>query len=621
MAKRDHFKYGLILGIIVCCCSAALTALDNVASVQSTETTGNDPIKSWPHLQQSHPHVDAKRAVSGQEDHGSQPVLTTVSSTISAAAVAAEATPSPFPTAAPMTIGSNLLNNNNPIFQTISSLSSAFQEAESRAIYISSLLATSIIGLHESIDSLTSSASSALASVQASASSAIASAEKSASDAVVSAERSASSSVSSMSEMLDQGELVTVTVTATVVSVTTDLVGSTITVDPSSTMVGAPPYTGIHFTVLLVNMCQAPNDPQASNDSDIEAVQGAALSVNRAAIAVVVAIIGSSVLSLAGFYLFVRYRKRKQKQKEEEQNVSDALDRAIVNYIVKDQASPTTITSNKDGGGEPSSPTSGQPEPPIHLETIQEAETPPPISGGGAIGIQAPRPPPVRRPSQAYRPAAQQQTPQTPQFGALSDDISPRKIGQALSKDYSPIPSVPGSAGTLLPSPGPPPTIPLPTPPATKDIRRNISIRYAPSEGRQDSVYGDILARPLTNTSVMSGATSAAGGYPLGHARTVSSTVAGSGNNIMVGRMGSGASARSRGHARGPSSASNLSVRGRRRAASTGSVRSTMGVGMGMGQQQQQDQQQLLPPQEEEEEEGRDGRRDSNWPLPKNGFL
>ncbi|KAH7631134.1 hypothetical protein B0T09DRAFT_130669 [Sordaria sp. MPI-SDFR-AT-0083] len=563
MRKRDRLKYGLILGIIVCC-STALSALDNVASAESAET--DNLVKPWPHY---HPPVGARSPVNSQQDHRSQPVLTTVTSTISAA-VAAKATPSPFPTTAPTAMGSPQLNN--PIFATISSLSSALEEAESNAIYISSLLAISIIGLQESIDQLTSSAFSALASVQASASSAVASAEASASNAVISAERSASSRVSSMSssmsEMLDQGDVVTVTVTATVVSVTTDLVGSTVTVtaDPSSTDSSST---------------MAPNDSQAQNENDIKAVQGAALSVNRAAIAVVVAIIGSSLLSLAGFYLFVRYRKRKQKKKEEEQNVSDALDRAIVSYIVKDQTSPTS------NDGDPSSPT-GPPET-IHLETIEEVNTPPPDMG--------PLPPPVRRPSQAYRPS---QTPQTPQFEPPAG-ISPRQIGQAVSKDYS---------IDTLPSPGPPPTIPLPTPPATKDIRRNISIRHAPES--RDSVYGDILARPLTtvttNSSVMSGVN--ASGYPLGHARTVSSTVAGSVG--VVGRMASNASASTRGrHTRGPSTS-------RRRAASAGSVRSQ---GQSMGDQQQQRQQQQQKQQQQQQPERRDDRRDLNWPLPKNGFV
>ncbi|KAK3954265.1 hypothetical protein QBC32DRAFT_312155 [Pseudoneurospora amorphoporcata] len=561
MRKRDHLKYGLIRGIIVCC-SAALTALDNVASAESVET--DSPVRPWPH---HHPPIGARRPVNSHEDHGSPPVLTTVTSTISAA-VAAEATPSPIPTTATTNIG--IYQRNNPIFATISSLSGALEEAESNAIYISSLMATSIIGLQESIDYLTSSASSALASVQASASSAIASAEESASNAMIAAERSASSKVSSMSssmgDMLDQGDLVTVTVTETVVSFTTELIESTITftADPSSTDSSST---------------MAPNDSEAQNENDIKAVQGAALSVNRAAIAVVVAIIGSSVLSLAGFYLFVRYRKRKQKQKEEEQNVSDALDRAIVSYIVKDQASPTT----KDG--DPSSPT-GPPEP-IHLETIEEVNTPPPDQG--------PLPPPVLRPSQAYRPL---QTPQTPQFEPPAG-ISPRRIGQAVSKDYS---------IDTLPSPGPPPTIPLPTPPATKDMRRNISIRCAPES--RDSVYGDILARPLTSvttdTSVMSGAS---GGFPLGHARAVSSTVAGSIG--VVGRMASSASTSARGrHARRPL----ISSRGR--VASTGSVRPQ---GQGMG-----DQQQLLQPQQQQQQqqpERRDERRNSNWPLPKSGLV
>ncbi|KAK3486063.1 uncharacterized protein B0T23DRAFT_244996 [Neurospora hispaniola] len=549
MRNRDHLIYGLILGIIVCC-SAALTTLDYVASAESAET-GQNPFSSWPH---HHPPVVARHPVSGHEDLGSQPVFTTVTSAISVA-VAAEATHSPFPTTAPTAVGPCRCNNS--LLATISSLSGALEEANSNAIYFSSLLATSIIGLQESIDRLTSSASSALASVQASASIAIASTEESASNAVIAAERSAASTVSSMSEKLGQG---TVTVTATVVSVTTDLVGPTITADPNSTM--------------------APNNPQALNSPDIKAVQGAASSVNRAAIAVVVAIIGSSVLSLAGFYLFVRYRKRKQKQKEEDQNVSDALDRAIVSYIVNDQASPTK-------SGDPFSPTG--PPGPIHLETIQEAHTPSPTQG--------PQPPPVRRPSQAYLPSP---TPWTPQFEP-SADMSQGKMGQAVGRKYS------TSSDIFLPSPGPPPTIPLPTPPTTQDIRRNISTRYAPECSK--SVYGDILARPLetvpTNTSVMSG--TSGGGHPLGHSRTASATSAR--NNSIDERMASNASASARGkHARGPSTTTS-----RRRAASTGSVRSQ---GQGMGDQQQWLQkQQLLQPGR------RDDSRDPSWPLPKNGLI
>lgn len=83
----------------------------------------------------------------------------------------------------------------------------------------------------------------------------------------------------------------------------------------------------------------------------------------------------------------------------------------------------------------------------------------------------------------------------------------------------------------------------------------------------------------------------------------------------MVGRMGSGASTRQRGHVRGPSTTSNFSGTGRRRAASTEIVRSTVGMGQSTGIGKQ-DQQQLLP-----QPERRDERRDSNWPLPKNGFV
>jgi hypothetical protein len=83
---------------------------------------------------------------------------------------------------------------------------------------------------------------------------------------------------------------------------------------------------------------------QADADSRVTAAQGAAVSVSQAAIAVVAAIIGSSLISLVGFYLFVRYRRSKQRELEAtEREANAALDRAVVSFIDKsDLASPVT---------------------------------------------------------------------------------------------------------------------------------------------------------------------------------------------------------------------------------------------------------------------------------------
>ncbi|KAH8885940.1 hypothetical protein GQ53DRAFT_750810 [Thozetella sp. PMI_491] len=78
---------------------------------------------------------------------------------------------------------------------------------------------------------------------------------------------------------------------------------------------------------------------RAQADTQVQQAQGSAVSVTQAAIAVVGAIIVSALLTLAGFYLFIRYRKTKLKEQEEEnfahEQANAALDRAVLSYMGK----------------------------------------------------------------------------------------------------------------------------------------------------------------------------------------------------------------------------------------------------------------------------------------------
>jgi hypothetical protein len=58
-------------------------------------------------------------------------------------------------------------------------------------------------------------------------------------------------------------------------------------------------------------------------------------------VAIVISGVGSSLLTLVFFWMFIRFRKaRKCKQELDVKEVNEALDRAIVSYIIKENPSP-----------------------------------------------------------------------------------------------------------------------------------------------------------------------------------------------------------------------------------------------------------------------------------------
>ena len=185
------------------------------------------------------------------------------------------------------------------------------------------------------------------------------------------------------------------------------------------------------------------------------------MSISQAIVAVVAAVIGSSLLSLLGFYAFLRYRKAKRKREEEEQNVNDALDRAIVSYIVKEHPGSANATG---------SPGQGQQMHQQMQERLQDSEPPSPPRSESQPG-PGPEPEPSIGPSPAPAPSTGTR----------------QEIGYALTRDQSlrtpRTPKTPSRLHTIVETPTP------------GNVRRQVSIRSP--ESTQHSVYGDILARPL----------------------------------------------------------------------------------------------------------------------------
>lgn len=202
------------------------------------------------------------------------------------------------------------------------------------------------------------------------------------------------------------------------------------------------------------------------------------MSVAVVAGAVVASIVGSTLLSVLGFYVFVLRRRTKQqereekkKQEEEEQaekkrqedevHVNAALDRAIVSYIAKE--SPSSISADQ--------------------QIIGQAAT----SEDAGLGEQRPRqqylsPPPTH----AHRPR--------PSVAAY---WSPPPQSPLREIDYSAITS---------PPPGPPPTGPLPQIPprashARKHSRKKSATRSSPDNSDTSDVYTEILTSPLERTA------------------------------------------------------------------------------------------------------------------------
>ncbi|KAK3353315.1 hypothetical protein B0T25DRAFT_208125 [Lasiosphaeria hispida] len=302
--------------------------------------------------------------------------------------------PAPCPMTTPFPSELHRRQNINNVITT-SFLNSALASARSSALSVSQELTSSINQLQSSLDLLSSSASAAILEAQASASNVVLEAEASASGAVAAAEKSAS-------RMVGGALALASSVSASAAAIT--------------------PYV----TTVEVQV------PTEGGD--------AALSVTNAVIAIVVSVIGSSLLSLLGCYLFMRRHKKKQKLKEEELDVSLALDRAVVSYIAKEAPTLTTpayqigraIMLNDDNNRE-ARPRRSRPSlllsPPrqASLRSIKTPKIPPPPAG----------PPPT-----------------------------------------CPLPDIPWAAGT--------PKIPPRRPPVER-----------PRQNSAERIYGDILARPL----------------------------------------------------------------------------------------------------------------------------
>ena len=203
-------------------------------------------------------------------------------------------------------------------------------------------------------------------------------------------------------------------------------------------------------------------------------MEGAALSVTNAALAVIISVVGSSLLSLFGCYIFMRYRKARRRQKEEEQNVNAALDRAIVSYIVKEHPSP-------GGSGAPidprrrksSSQRDSQDEQPSQRESAcHDGE-----SQSVAIHLQ---------PEDGYR---EQVSPNLQGRDGYLDEVQEHEqqgpIGCAVTRDHDH-----GTRISNMPSSRQPRASEI----RHDDARRVVSLRYPESA---KSVYGDILAQPL----------------------------------------------------------------------------------------------------------------------------
>ncbi|KAK0637145.1 hypothetical protein B0T17DRAFT_613777 [Bombardia bombarda] len=297
MRKRGVVPFGLLLGLLTCLTlsTAAAVVNDNDAATRVDSSDGivveqarerePEQIRVW---QQHRPEVMSKRR--RVTNRGQHPISTPV---LSIPTSLSKKTTAPFSSSAacPMTTAAAVVDfgirRRDAALVTISSLSSALASANASAVLVSRDLASSVTKLQSSADDFAASASSALESAS--------SALESASSAVAAAEESAASSVSSA------------------------LARASAIRGSATSIIG-------QATNALIEV-----------DTDLQAIHYEAMSVTRAAIAIVASIIGSSLLSLLGFYIFVCRRKARRKQAEEEQTVNDALDRAIVSYIVKEQ--------------------------------------------------------------------------------------------------------------------------------------------------------------------------------------------------------------------------------------------------------------------------------------------
>ncbi|KAM7195356.1 hypothetical protein V8F20_007575 [Naviculisporaceae sp. PSN 640] len=337
MLERRVSLLCLLLGPFFSCLIASVSALGSLASSKISSVANvnvrpdyqdSDSIPIWP-AQLRPSAVTEIRIASGRQEAlgGDGTTLPPATPTYSSKATHTLHSP-PGPTItgrASLLNRRTLVDNSNAIM--ISSLSSALASATASALSMSQSMAEqfsfSVEELKVSAEALASSASSAIAA----ASSAVLAAEESAAQAIFDAERSAASVVAEVT-LSRTGEVPETTTTRT------------------------------------------------QTQLELEAAEGAAMSITRAAVAIVVSIIVSAVTSILGFYLFLRCRRSRKKRRQREEgreggqeenaetrqdeppaeqheqhrreqerdlSATEALARAVVSYIEKEQM-PTPIT-------------------------------------------------------------------------------------------------------------------------------------------------------------------------------------------------------------------------------------------------------------------------------------
>lgn len=238
------------------------------------------------------------------------------------------------------------------------------------------------------------------------------------------------------------------------------------------------------------------------------------VSLPVVAVAVVVSIVGSTLLSILGFYIFAKRRGAKkkseeqqlelQKRQEEEVHVSAALDRAIVSYIAKE--SPPTSPDGPGAGQMPNiqDMVSNERHPLFLLPPPRSSHRPLPPPPAAMSPLTSPRSPPQPPTYPAVPTHARSRS--SPSISSLPPQ-SPHGHVRTHSSPDSPPRSPPRTASYALPplsSPGPPPTAPLPQLPSTTYVPKRSLRRKAsrPRLDENDQIYGEVLRTPLTSTSV-----------------------------------------------------------------------------------------------------------------------
>ncbi|KAK4183451.1 hypothetical protein QBC35DRAFT_98375 [Podospora australis] len=365
------------------------------------------------------------------------------------------------------------------ILATISSLQLALASATAGALSLSQEFAYSLDELKSSTEYLASSASDALLVAEASASSALAAVEASAAQALADARESAASSIS-----------------------------EAVALAPSATRASNRTYQA-----------------QTHNDKT-----KAAVSPTIVGVAIAAAVVGTILLSLLAFCLFMRRRKAKQRAQEEENEVNAALDRAIVSYIVKELPSPqgsansnlrsplgpgalTATNSRVSGDRRPSAPMPLK-SPRSHLEVPESPLESP---------RRPPEPPIPRRSGEPPRPSVEtaRTRPSIEPLEILEPPDSPRLSQTLLPAKAYQRPSLihKRSAPTMRMRPPPlghnrsasdasnmsmlPVSYHRSTVSSSSNLLRAFHRRTASSHfmDSAERVYGDILTSPLETTS------------------------------------------------------------------------------------------------------------------------